>query len=179
MNERLIIPEGETGVVRVFAVDLDAPALQAFGRRNGTWPLADALGAVPLDPTQAELFSAADLTGVGLVRYLEDGMGIPAEQLAPMRAQLEALQDGILILRSRAFANNSVELRPRAPLRLIASFTEPSPEVQFEPLPSASARGTLTGPAAPPRAPSKRAWWPVWMLVIGLVIILLAIVVAL
>ena len=46
-----------------------------------------ALGAETLDPEHVEVFPVSDLEGVGLAGYLEDGMGVPADQLEDMRAR--------------------------------------------------------------------------------------------
>lgn len=174
MSVKMDVPQSEVGVVRLFAVDLDSAALAAFGRRNGSWPVADALGIETLAADQVELFAAADLTGVGLARYLEEGFGVPPAEIRDMRPRLDALKDGVLIVRSRAFGGAAVTLRPRAPLRHIATFREERPVVQFEPLPSAGARGVISSTAAstPPRA--RRRWWPLVLIVIGVVIIGLA-----
>ena len=174
MSGKMDIPASEVGVVRLFAVDLDADALKAFGRRNGSWPVADALGIEALAADQVELFPASDLTGVGLARYLEDGFGVAPAELEGMRARLDALTDGVLIVRSRAFGGEAVTLRPRAPLRHIATFREERPPLQFEPLPSASAQGVISPatPAVTPRA--KRNWWPLALIVVGVIIIGLA-----
>ncbi len=174
MSHKMDVPQGEDGVVRLFAVDLDGAALEAFGRRNGNWPVADALGIEALATDQVELFAAADLTGVGLAGYLEDGFGIPPAELKGMRPRLDALKDGVLIVRSRAFGGATVTLRPRAPLRHIATFHEERPAVQFEPLPSAGAQGVISNTTASTPPSAKRRWWPLVLIVIGVVIIGLA-----
>ncbi|UXX81612.1 hypothetical protein [Roseovarius pelagicus] len=174
MSDKMDVPAREDGVVRLFAVDLDPMALEAFGRRNGSWPVADALGVEMLAPDQVELFAVSDLTGVGLTGYLEEGLGVAPAELAGMRPQLEAVKDGVLIVRSRAFGGAAVTLHPRAPLRHIATFHEERPPVQFEPLPSAGAAGVIGSTASSERPRAKHGWWPMALIVIGVIIIGLA-----
>lgn len=150
MSERIHIKSGEHGVVRLFAVDLPAEEIAAFTRRNGTWPLRDSLGAERLDPDKVEVFDVADLSGVGLAGYLEEGMGIAPEQIAPMRAQIDALRGAVLVLPSSAFGGTEQTLAPRAPLRLVARFSEEREPVSFDPLPDESAQPTAPAPPARP-----------------------------
>lgn len=148
MSDTIQIKSGEQGVVRVFDVDLPAEEVPAFVRRNGSWPLRDALGAQHLEPDRAEVLNVADLTGVGLAGYLEEGMGVPPDQIAPLRARLNALSGAVLVLPSRAFGGTEQVLAPRAPLHLVATFTEGRDPVTFDPLPDESAR-TPPEPLAP------------------------------
>ena len=176
MSARIDVTAQERHVVRVFAVDLSPAELRVFGARNGTWPLADALGVDTLQADQLELFAISDLEGVGLTGYLEDGIGISPDALQDMRPQLEAITQATLVIRSQAFNGDAVTLRPKAPLRLVATFTEETAPVQFDKLPSASAEGTF-GPSGPaPQSGPKRRWWPVAMMVIGVLIIIAALV---
>ena len=139
MSERIEIKPTEAGVVRVFDVDLTAQEAEAFNRRNGTWPLRDALGAEVLDPEHVDLIQVEDLEGVGLVGYLEEGMGVAAAELADHRPALDRLSGTVLVLGSRAFGGAAQVVRPSAPLRLVATFTEDRPPVSFDPLPDAGA----------------------------------------
>ncbi|RKF16270.1 hypothetical protein D6850_01520 [Roseovarius spongiae] len=174
MSDKIEVSADEHGVVRVFAVDLDADELRAFGQRNGAWPAAEALGVDTLAPDQVELFPASDLAGVGLSGYLEEGLGVAAEELEDMRARLDSLERGVLILRSRAFGGQAVTLKPRAPLRHVATFHEARPKVQFEPLPSSGAVGTVAGTGTAGAPASGRGWWAVILLIAGVAVGLLA-----
>ncbi len=149
MSDTITIRSTEHGVVRVFAVDLAAEQLTGFNRQNGTWPLQEALGAEVLEADHVDLFAVSDLDELGLTGYLEQGYGMDPEDLADMRVRLNALSGHVLIVTSRAFAGQAQTLKPRAPLRLIASFHENAAPVVFEPLPSKAARGTTGGKAAP------------------------------
>ncbi|MFX0546150.1 hypothetical protein ACEWPL_011450 [Roseovarius sp. S1116L3] len=140
MSDKIDIKASETGIVRVFAVDIPADQIAAFTARNGRWPLRDALGADALDADHIEVFDASDLTGVGLPGYLADGHAIPDDQIEPMRAQLMAQEGTLMVITSRAFQGTAQVLTPRAPVRLIATFQEPHDPVTFGALPDASAR---------------------------------------
>jgi hypothetical protein len=154
MSDKIEIKATEAGVVRVFAVDIPADHIAAFTARNGTWPLAEALGADTLDPAQVEVFDASDLTGVGLPGYLADGHAIPEEQLEPLRGQLMAQKGVLMILPSRAFQGVAQTLTPRAPVSLIATLREEADTVTFAALPDASARNPVETPQED--APDKK-----------------------
>jgi hypothetical protein len=149
MTDSIQIKPTEHGVVRVFDVDLPAEQIKAFNRRNGTWPLQDALGAGTLDPAHVDLIAVEDLDELGLAGYLAEGHGISSDDLRDMRGRLAALSGHVLIVTSRAFGGEEQTLSPRAPLHLVATFTEERPPVSFDPLPSQAARG-VTGGKPPP-----------------------------
>lgn len=159
MTETIHIRASEQGVVRVFAVDLPADGIAAFTRRNGSWPLREALGAQHLDAGRIDVFDVADLDGVGLTGYLQEGAGIPADQIAPLRARLDGLSGTVLVVPTSAFGGTEQTLTPRAPLRLVATLTESRDPVTFRPLPDQSARATEPEPPAAParKAPSDAA----------------------
>lgn len=150
MSERIEIRSGEYGVVRVFAVDLAGTALEEFGQPGDIWPLKDALGAERLDAEHLELFEVSAMEGFGLAGYLREGMGVEAGQIDEMRPQLAAIKGAALVIRSRAFCDEAQTLQPRAPLRYIGSFTEPDSNVNFEPLPDESAKGSVPTRAKKP-----------------------------
>jgi hypothetical protein len=149
MSDRIHIKPTEHGVVRIFDVDLPSEGITGFNLRNGTWPLRDALGAESLDPAHIDLIAVEDLGELGLAGYLAEGHGISPEDLHEMRGRLAALSGHVLIVTSRAFGGLEQTLSPRAPLHLVATFTEDRPPVSFDPLPSGAARG-LTGGKPPP-----------------------------
>ncbi|PVA09617.1 hypothetical protein DC366_13085 [Pelagivirga sediminicola] len=154
MSDKIEITAHETGVVRVFAVDIPADQIATFTARNDRWPLRDALGAETLDPDHIDVFDTADLTGVGLPGYLAEGHAIPEDQLAPMRERLAAQTGAVMVVTSRAFAGTAQTLSPRAPLSLIASFSEARSPITFGALPDASAQPQQPEPEA--QAPRKK-----------------------
>lgn len=142
MSDRIEIKASETGVVRVFDVALDRKAAEAFNRRNGSWPLQEALGAETLDPHYVDLMQVEDLEGVGLSQYLAQGLGVSESDLSEMRGQIEGLSGTVLVIGSGAFGGQAQVLKPRAPLRLVATFNEEKAPVQFDTLPSGGAERT-------------------------------------
>ncbi|MEX1236004.1 MAG: hypothetical protein WEB56_13560 [Roseovarius sp.] len=155
MSDKIEITATETGVVRVFAVDIPADQIAAFTARNGRWPLREALGAEALDADYVEVFDASDLASVGLPGYLADGHAIPEDQLEPMRARLMAQEGTLMVVTSRAFQGTAQTLTPRAPLSLIGTFQEADDPITFGALPDASARTPEAEPEA--EAPARKA----------------------
>ncbi|HEY9039468.1 MAG TPA: hypothetical protein VIN05_11085 [Roseovarius sp.] len=149
MSDKIEINAHETGIVRVFAVDIPTDEIDAFIARNGRWPLREALGAETLDPEHIQVFDVADLTGVGLPAYLIDGHAIPEDQIAPLRSRLEGQTGTVMVITSSAFNGTAQTLTPRAPLRLIASFSEAHTPITFGALPDASARLQQPDPETP------------------------------
>jgi hypothetical protein len=140
MSDRIEVRESEAGVVRIFDVDLDRAEAETFNRRNGSWPLKDALGAETLDPHHVDLIQVEDLTGFGLHQYLEEGLGVSWDDLEDQHVVIEGLTGMVLVIGSRAFGGLAQVLTPRAPLKLVATLNEEKAPVQFDPLPSAGAQ---------------------------------------
>jgi hypothetical protein len=138
MSTLLRIPAHEAHVLRVFAVDEAGDALVE------DQAVLEALGAEAIKTAEVELFDVGDLQDMALSDYLAEGHGIPGDQLAPMRAQLNGLRGRGLLLPSRAFDGRAQEMRPRAPLRMIGRFSEEVPPVSFAPLPAGGAQGVIT-----------------------------------
>ncbi|MCZ4352239.1 hypothetical protein O4H61_06880 [Roseovarius aestuarii] len=136
MSTPIKISNTESGIVRLFTVDLTADEITTFTARNGRWPLAESLGADALDPEYIDVFDLGDLQGLGLCTFLADGHGVPEDQLVPMRPRLEALRGTVMVITSRAFTGQAQTITPRAPLNLIASFSEDRAPVSFDPLPN-------------------------------------------
>jgi hypothetical protein len=150
MSTRLHIPAGEAHVVRVFAVDEDHAAPHADEA------ILAALGAGELKTSEIELFDLEDLQSMTLSGYLAEGHGIAVSELIPMRPRLDALRGRVLILPSRAFEGRALEMRPRAPLRLMGRFSEDVAPVRFTPLPTGGAEGIITARAnARPRGAGR------------------------
>ena len=147
----LIIPAGDRDGVRVFTAQLTPGELQ----RDKASLAAKLLGDPDLDPAFIELFDVADLSGLGLPGYLTEGLGVPDVALATDRARLEALQDPVLILLSKALHGRAVVLTPDPRLTLVGTYAEARPPVHFEPLPTAAAEGTLTPVLPPDRIPQR------------------------
>lgn len=153
MSAPINITNTESGIVRLFTVDLPAEGIAKFTARNGRWPLAEALGADTLDPEFIDVFDVDDLKGLGLTTYLADGHGIPEDQLTPLRPRLESLHGTVMVITSRAFSGLAQTITPRAPLNLIATFSEDRTPARFDPLPDP---GTLDASPPPPQPARKK-----------------------
>lgn len=178
MSARIHVKAGDTGRVWIFAVDLAGAELEAFTRRNGNWPLREALGAEALDPARVEVFAVSDLEGVGLSRYLEDGHGIAPGDLDGLRGRLDAQTGTVMVLTSRALEGREQTLTPRAPLRLLASLSEERAPVEFAPLPSEGAAGTVAPAAAGPAPRGGRNRVGVLIVLAAILLAALAVAVA-
>ena len=163
----LTIPANDRDGVRVFTAKLGPDDL----RRDKARLAADLLGDPDLDPAFIEIFDLSDLSGVGLSGYLADGLGVPDAALSRDRHRLDALKGPVLILLSKALHGRAVTLTPDPRLTLVATYAEERPPVHFEPLPTATAQGSLTPdlpPAHTPQRPTSA------FLLLGLALVLVA-----
>lgn len=153
MTGTVEIPAGETGVVRVFAIDLPGPEADAFAKDPAA--LAHALGVAGIDADHVDVFAVSTLAGFGLPTFLTEGHGVPAEALAADAATLGALTGHVAVVSSRAFGGRAQTLTIAPPLRLVGSYSEERSTLSFGTLPSGGAEGVLSGPpvAAPPPPP--------------------------
>lgn len=161
MSDRLDIPPGEYGLVRVFTVELPLEEAQPLVEEDAQG-LKQLTGAQALDPDHIDLFDMNDLSGMALADYLSEGHGIPADEIAPLRPQLDRVKGSVMVMRSSAFERLGQTMRVKRPLRWIATFGEARGEQTLEPLTSAAAQGTvLTPPTAPvePPARNRKATW--------------------
>lgn len=149
----LTIPAHDRLGVRVFAANLSPDDLQ----RDKARLAAALLGDPDLDPEFVEIFDLADLSGIGLAGYLNDGLGVPEAALSRDRAQLDAMKGPVLILLSKALHGREVTLNLDPRLTLVATYVEERPPVHFEPLPTATAQGTLTPDLPPDTTPQRPA----------------------
>ncbi|MGC3938273.1 hypothetical protein ACOTTU_10745 [Roseobacter sp. EG26] len=151
MNRSIEIKPAESGVIRVFAINM-APAEVAGALK--TLPKADLarqlLGSPHLNTASVEIFPVADLTGVGLSAYLRDGYAVDDEALTADRGKLEALEGYVLLLFSSSFAGAPAVLTPSADLTLIGSYTEPKPARRSVDLSTDSAKPYSGTPATQP-----------------------------
>lgn len=156
MSDTIQIPAEEHGVIRLFRVQLPPEEIAEFAGLAGEGPaLAAALGVDRLDPEYVEVFPVSDLTGLGLVGYLTEGLGVAPEDLAQDRAMIDAVDGHVLVLSSGAFEGRAETLRPRAPLRWVGIWREAGQAVEFTPLPAGGAQGAVH--TAPVKTPSNNA----------------------
>lgn len=155
LDTPLTVRPGETGAVRVFAIDLPEEAVDAFvqaetahGSERVAPSIPAALGVSRLDPGYVDVVALRDLDDVGLEGLLRDGHGIARADLEPERAGLDALDGHVVILGSKAFGGMAATLAPSAPLRLIGGWSEDAVPVAFDILPDAMARGSAATPGS-------------------------------
>ncbi|MCJ7871576.1 hypothetical protein Q4577_00125 [Marinovum sp. 2_MG-2023] len=155
MSDRLDIPLGEHGLVRVFTLDLPLEEAEPLLDDNALG-MTKMTGATTLDPDHIDLFDMNDLSGLPLAEYLADGHGIAEEELAPHRAQLDRVKGRVVVMRSAAFEGLGQSLRVANPLRWIATFGEATDKVPLEKPRAAAADTTvIAAPVSAPIAPNR------------------------
>jgi hypothetical protein len=133
MPDPLRVAEAEHGIVRVFAIDAgpeEAPRWRVPDAEDATgaeadWALPAALGVGRLEPRDVQVFEARDLGGMGLSDFLAEGYDLGADQLAPARAELDAADGIVAVIRSGAF-DAPATLSPAGGVRPLGAFAEPS-----------------------------------------------------
>lgn len=160
MTTRFDVPAGEFGVVRLFEVALDDPAAQ---RRFLDDPTAQARalglaeGGGALDRAHVDVIRPGALDGVGLARFLVDGIGVPEAALAPDRARLDALERPVLVVLSKALGGAATRLELHPPLRWAGTYEQE----RAAPVHQQSHRveGRMPAARAPAEAPRMRGLW--------------------
>ncbi|MEO1108566.1 MAG: hypothetical protein AAFX90_11655 [Pseudomonadota bacterium] len=118
MSDLTVLPH-ERGVIRLFALNM-RPEEAKFLREPGA---ADqVLGVADLDLEQIDIFPVSDLEDLGLWGYLNEGCGVPEDQLD--RAALDAVEGWVMALRSAAFKGQPAVLAPDPRVELVGLFTE-------------------------------------------------------
>lgn len=144
---RMQINGSETGVVRLFQLDLPPEAVERFTTQAGTgeYPLKYALGARQLRPAFVDVVAIRDLGDMSLSTYLAEAHQLRGAEFRQMKPRLDALKGYVLVLPSQAFDRASQELTVATPLRWIGTFDEEQARPRGPALRSASASRTLTG----------------------------------
>ncbi len=118
--------------------------------------LSAALGGRDVDTDKLDIFPAKRIAPVGLATYLIEGHGLSAEDVAPYEARFADLDNVIVVLSTRAFGGEAVDLTISPPLVHLATFEEPRKDaVTPVPLTSDSAEGRVG--AEPSEAPKSDA----------------------
>jgi hypothetical protein len=170
----LTVPAGETGVLRVFALNMPPEHVRFLDEAGA---LDGVLGVLQVDPAHVEIFPVSDLEEVGLAGYLTEGCGVSKDRIAPDRARLNALTGSVMIVFSRAFGGRAVTLHPASELTLIGTYAVEATNWTGAPIATESAKPG-TGAALPPRAARATARrtggiiFAVFMLLILAVIVL-------
>lgn len=158
MSDKIEVPAQETGVVRLFAVDLPPEDIEDFAdfEREG-WPLISALGIFDLNPSYVEIFPVKQLEDMGLSGYLTEAYNISPEDLKDDRTVLNNIRGHVALISSPAFRGKAQTLRLHHPLRWLGTWSEPRPELDLAPIRSDAAQG-LTGENAPAGKPVFPRW---------------------
>ena len=143
--------------VWVFAIDLPDEDIDAFshethGDTTHEWPIGKALGAHPYpDQDFVEVFDLEALRAFGFSNYLTEGNGVDIGDDADM---LDGLTGHVLLVFSQGVENGQTHFAPQSPLRLIARYSQSSPQAVFDPLTSAAAQGQLPQ-GKPPKSDAR------------------------
>ena len=141
----------ETGVTRLFHLDLPTEAVERFTTQAGTgeWPLSYALGASKLRPSFVEVVALRDLGTMSLSQYLAQAHDVTGPDFEAMRPQIDALKGHVVILPSQAFGQTAQTLTISSPLRWIGTFNELAPDTVATPIRTESAQGSTRDVDAP------------------------------
>jgi hypothetical protein len=170
MGSVIHIPEGERGRIRVFSLGM-RPEQARFLREPGA--LAQVLGIDDIDLDHVEIFPLRDLEDLGLAGYLAEGCGIPADDIAPDREALDALEGHVLLLRSRAFQGAETRLTPASQIHPVATYAEPDPKWSAQKVTSDSARPQPRLSPRARRSKARRIGGTMTAVVVALLLILL------
>ncbi|MGY9046913.1 hypothetical protein P775_22465 [Puniceibacterium antarcticum] len=173
---QMTVPDHETGVLRIFVIDLPPETVDRFVTEaaTGEWPVRYALGASLLREAYVETVAIRDLGAMPLSTYLAEGYGLTGDDFRAARPQLDALKGHVLLLPSAALGRIEQHLKISPPLRWIGTFSEDTRPADLTPLRSKSAKGILSGgPAGGPA--SRGSSTLLKLLVMGLGIIVLAV----
>lgn len=174
MSETITVPANETGVLRLFALDMPREQIK-FLREPGA--LDDVLGVIGIDPEHVEMFPVSDLDDLGLPGYLIEGHAVPKDQIDPVLADISG---HVLLLHSRAFGGRTATLSPAASLSSLGVYTATptnwSARPQLAP-DSAKRRGGLPHPPRAARARARTIGGGIFVVVMLLVAIFVYMVV--
>ena len=163
----------EAGKVRVYALSLSDAEARAM--RDDETAQAAALGVDRIDAAYTEVFRVADLDQLGLAGYLRDGNGVNPDQIETDRSKLAALDGWVMIVYSRAFAGQSLQLAPIPALTQIGTYTEGGPDTPVQAMEAEAAQPYTGIPRVAPSEPAKGGGGKTMVIVAVAVLILLII----
>ncbi len=165
----------ETGVLRLFHLDLPREAIDRFVTQAGTgeWPLKYGLGAKILRPSFVDVVDLRDLGDMSLSEYMIEAHSAAGADFKGARMQIDALRGHVLILPSQVFNNTSQELNIAPPLRWIGTFSETKAKGRGAKIQSAAAKGQTGGSANAGRGAGSSMFLRIFL--IGLVVLALLI----
>ncbi|UOA30931.1 hypothetical protein DSM110093_00691 [Sulfitobacter sp. DSM 110093] len=163
----------EAGKVRVFALSLSDAEARAM--RDDETAQAAALGIERIDGAYTEVFRVADLDQLGLPGYLRDGNGVNPNQIEKDRSRLGALDGWVLIVYSRAFAGQSLQLSPIPALTHIGTYTEGGPDTPVQAMEAEAAQPYTGIPRVSPPKPAKGSGGKT-MVIVGVAVLVLIVI---
>ena len=180
MTTKMQIKSTESGVIRVFHIDLPRNAIERFTTQAGTgeWPVQYALGAKSLRPAFVEVIDIRDLGDMTLSDYLESAHDVTGRDFKAMRTQLNNLKGHVLVLPSQAFDQTAQDLTIAAPLRWVGTFNEPRPAGRGAPIQSNAATRSAGHAAEPERLSSKSAGPNAGLVIAGLLVLAVCVIIA-
>lgn len=156
MTAPIPIDQTERDAIRVFAINQPATDVAAALKAQPPADLARHLLNNPhLNTASTEIFPVADLTGMGLGRYLIEGYAVDEAEIAPDHAKLDALEGYVLLLFSDSFAGIDGALTPGPDLTLIGTYTEYRPAQKSAPLRAQSAKPYSGAPGVTAPSPTR------------------------
>lgn len=136
------------------------------------WPLVEALGAGPLDPSHVSVFESADLGRGGLRKFLTDAIGMDPDQVNADAGKLDMISGTVALVQARALTDRPGRFTPVRPVNFIGHYTEAQHLAPSTPhAPSESTRGHIPAPDAP--APDTRR--PLLITLAALIVLVLVV----
>lgn len=166
------IKANERGTVRVFTTELEPEGDAAITPQNIYKLLGD---GITLISSKVEVFPSKVLEGMGLTAYLNEGYGIPAEDMAGKAAALDALKGLVILVPSTAFGGIEQVLEPSPALRFIGAFHEPPSAPPKKMAETDGAKG-LMSPQARAESNAQSQFRYSWLVALGALVIAAALV---
>ncbi|MEL6841314.1 MAG: hypothetical protein AAFP85_18675 [Pseudomonadota bacterium] len=146
----ITIPENDHGQIRVFATDAPLPPAAREKTPEG---LAALFGAT-LDPTYVDIVRISDLGDMTLSAYIAEGYDMTAD--AVDKATVDGITGTAILILSRATAGQETTLTLAANLKHVTTYSPTAQITPPEPLPDASAKGTMAqAPDKPPKSDAR------------------------
>lgn len=161
MTDPLDVKAHEHGITRVFVADADPDAPQTPLTAEKA---AELLGGKDIDARKIEVVASGALEGMGLSGYLVDGYGIPAEDVAPDRPELDSLTGQVVLIPSSAFSG-AQRLSPEPALRLVGAYSESPSEAHEVMSPAETPKRDAAQTSAEPHEGEKKRRVPVGVIV--------------
>ncbi|MEO1795751.1 MAG: hypothetical protein AAFR53_01885 [Pseudomonadota bacterium] len=142
----LDVPAGEEGRIRVFALSMTDSEAKALSQDAGA--KAVALGVPDIEADYVEVFPVKNLEGLGLAGYLVEGHAAVEEDVNRDKSKLGALGGWVMVVMSKAFRRQVLELDPDPRLTLIGYYRQEGIDWTPVPVTSSTAEPDMDGDGA-------------------------------